>query len=141
VPLPKARLDGEPIHLDAVRVSNTTSFSMSEGSLSFSTAGGASIVLLQGNWDPEQAHILTMRVSAVPDKPIPGEETQVEVIFDGRLPIPYPANKIALPKDGGDISVDLLQLYSYSLNPQVGKLGLRFPSAGTYMVSGVRLVR
>jgi hypothetical protein len=50
-------------------------------------------------------------------------------------------NKIVLPKDGGEISVDLLQLYSYSLNPQVGRLGLRFPSAGSYTVSGVWLIR
>ena len=96
-------------------------------------------MLLDDNWDPEQAHILTLRVSAVPDKPIPGEETYIEVTFEGQLPIPYSANKFAVPKEGGEISVDLLQLYSYSLNPQVGKLGLRFPSAGSYTISGVRL--
>lgn len=141
VPLPKVRLDGEPVHLDADRVSNTTSLSVNDDAVSFSTAGGASIVLLQDNWDPEQAHILTLRVDAIPNNPKPSDETYLEITFEGQLPIPYSANKIALPKVGGDISVDLLQLYSYSLNPQVGKLGLRFPSAGTYMVSGVRLVR
>jgi hypothetical protein len=141
VPLPKAQLDGEPMHLDAVRVSNSTSLFVNDDAVSFSTAGGASIMLFPENWDPEQAHILTLRVSAVPDKPIPGEETQIEVVFEGQLPIPYSANKIAIPKEGGDVSVDLLQLYSYSLNPQVGKLGLGFPVAGSYAISGVRLVR
>jgi hypothetical protein len=140
-PLPKARLDGATINLDPSGVSNTLTLTASEGSLSFTTAGGASIMLLPENWDPEQAHILTLRVSAVPDKPIPGEETYIEVTFEGQLPIPYAANKIALPKDGGEISVDLLQLYSYSLNPQVGQLGLRFPSAGIYVISGVWFVR
>jgi hypothetical protein len=141
VPLPKARLDGEPIRIDPGRLANATSISVNDDALSFATVGGASMMLSQDNWDPEQAHILTLRVSAVPDKPIPGEETQAEIIFEGQLPIPYSANKIALPKEGGDISVDLLQLYSYALNPQVGKLGLRFPVAGSYTISGVRLVR
>jgi hypothetical protein len=141
VPLPEAGLDGQPIHVDASRLANATSVFANDDGLSFSTAGGASTMLLQGNWDPEQAHILTLHVSAVPDKPTPGEETRIEVLFEGQLPIPYAANRIAIPKEGGDVSVDLLQLYSYSLNPWVGKLGLRFPSAGSYTISGVRLGR
>jgi hypothetical protein len=90
-PLPKARLDGEPMHFDAVEVSNTTSLTRSRDSLSFSTAGGAPIILFPESWDPEQAHILTLRVNAAPDKPIPGEETRIEVVFDGQLRIPYAA--------------------------------------------------
>jgi hypothetical protein len=138
-PLPAAQLDGAPIHLDPGVVSNARALTASQDSLSFSTAGGASVMLLPGHWDPEQAHILTLRVSAVADKPSSAEEISIEVTFEGQLPIPYAANRIALPKDGSEISVDLLQLYSYSLNPEVGRLGLRLPGAGAYVISGVRL--
>src|SRR5207245_7723853 len=89
----------------------------------------------------EHAHVLTLRVDAVLNDPKPFEEAQLEVFFEGELPIPYFANKIVLPRDAGEISFDLLQLYSYSLNPQVGKLGLRFPRGGTYTISDVRLLR
>jgi len=75
------------------------------------------------------------------DKPAPGGEQQFEVLFEGQLPIPYLANKVAIPSGGGAVSVDLLQLYSYSLNSRVGKLSLRFPNAGRYAISNIRLAK
>jgi hypothetical protein len=138
-PLPKAPPGGEPASLDAVKVSNATLLASSVGSLSFSTTGSASVVLFPGDWDPEQVHIFTMRIAAT--YPIPNPQTKIEVSFEGQLPIPYAANKIVLPEDGGDISIDLLQLYSYALNPRVGKLTLRFPAPGTYTISDVRQAR
>jgi hypothetical protein len=138
-PLPQPLPDGEPVPLNAIRVSNATLLATSRDSLSFSTDGSASIAMSPGDWDPEQIHIFTLRVDAT--YPTRRDETRIEVLFEGQLPIPYSANKIVLPKDGGEVSLDLLQLYSYSLNPRVGNLTLRFPSAGTYKISGVRLVR
>jgi hypothetical protein len=44
------------------------------------------------------------------------------------------ANKIALPKEDSDISVDLLQPYFYLLNYQIGRLGLRLPGAEAYVI-------
>jgi hypothetical protein len=82
-----------------------------------------------------------MNVSAVLDKPVTGQEPQFEVLFEGQLPIPYLPNRIVVPDGGGVISVDLLQLYSYSLNPRVGKLSLRFPGAGSYTIADIRLAR
>ena len=127
--------------LDELAISNADIVRSSANSVSFKTAGGASAMLLPGDWDPEQIHILSMNVSAVLDKPVPGEEPQVEVLFEGQLPIPYRPNRIVVPQGGSIITVDLLQLYSYSLNPQVGKLSLRFPGAGSYTIADLRLAR
>jgi hypothetical protein len=137
----KTRPDDEPMRLDEFAIKNANVVRHTANAVSFTTTGGASAMLLAGDRDPEQIHILSMNVSAVLDKPVPGEEPQVEVLFEGQLPIPYRPNRIAVPKDGGVISVDLLQLYSYSLNPQVGKLSLRFPSAGSYTITDLRLAR
>jgi hypothetical protein len=81
-----------------------------------------------------------MHVDAVLSDPKPFEETRFEIVFEGPLPIPYEANTITLPKDAHEISVDLLQLYCYSLNPRVARLALRFPRAGSYTISDIRLV-
>lgn len=140
MPLDKPRLDGEPVSFDTASVSGADSLTASEHSLSLVTAGGASVVLRRDRWDPEQAHIISMRINALPADPKRGEAVQVEVAFEGELAIPYAANRIALPKDGGDVSVDLLQLYSFSLNPEVGMLRLRFPRAGAYTITDVRLI-
>jgi hypothetical protein len=137
----KTRPDDEPMRLDELAIKNANVVRHTANAVSFTTTGGASAMLLAGDRDPEQIHILSMNVSAVLDKPVPGEEPQVEVLFEGQLPIPYRPNRIAVPKDGGVISVDLLQLYSYSLNPQVGKLSLRFPGAGSYTITDLRLAR
>jgi hypothetical protein len=136
-PLDQMQSGGAPATLDGLAVSNATRHPTSAGSLSFSTDGSASVVLFPGDWDPEQRHVLTMRVDAT--YPIPNPQTKIDLLFEGELPIPYSVNKIVLPAEGGEISLDLLQLYSYSLNPRVGKLTLRFPAAGTYTISGVRL--
>jgi len=66
VPLPRVRLDGESIHLDAGGISNAKLLAVNGDAVSFWTADDASIMLLPDNWDPEQAHILTLRVSAIP---------------------------------------------------------------------------
>jgi hypothetical protein len=137
----RTRPDGEPMRLDELTIGNADIVRSTASSVSFTTAGGASALLLPGDWDPEKIHILSMNISAVLDKPVPGEEPQVEVLFEGQLPIPYRPNRIAVPRGGGVISIDLLQLYSYSLNPQVGKLRLRFPGAGSYTIADLRLAR
>jgi hypothetical protein len=137
----KTRPDGQPMRLDELAIKNADIVRSTANSVSFTTAGGASAMLLPGDWDPEQIHILSMNVSAVLDTPIPGEEPQVEVLFEGQLPIPYRPNRIAVPAGGSVISVDLLQLYSYSLNPRVGKLSLRFPGAGSYTITDLRLAQ
>ena len=117
------------MRLDEFAIGNADIVRSTASSVSFTTTGGASAMLLPGDWDPEKIHILSINISAVLDKPVPGEEPQVEVLFEGQLPIPYRPNRIVVPRGGGVISVDLLQLYSY-LNPQVGKLRLRFPERG-----------
>ena len=137
----RTRPDGESMRLDELAIGNADIVRSTASSVSFTTTGGASAMLLPGDWDPEKIHILSINISAVLDKPIPGEEPKVEVLFEGQLPIPYRPNRIAVPRGGGVISVDLLQLYSYSLNPQVGKLRLRFPNAGSYTIADVRLAR
>jgi len=140
-PRVKVRPDAQPIDLAALTIKNADIVRSTASSVSFTTAGGALAMLLPGDWDPEQAHILSINISAALDKPVPGEEAQVEVQFEGQLPIPYRPNRIAVPHDGGVVSVDLLQLYSYSLNSRVGKLSLRFPGAGSYTIADIRLAR
>lgn len=137
----RATPDTPPIRLDTVRIANADVVHSTANSVSFTTTGGASMMLLPNDWDPEQAHILSMNVSATLNKPKPGEDAQLEVRFHGQLPFPYLPNKVIVPKDTGGVSVDLLQLYSYSLNSRVGKLSLRFPQAGRYTISDVRLGR
>ena len=133
--------DAQPIRLDALKFENADIVSRTASSVSFTTAGGASVILKASDWDPEQAHILSINVSATPDKPTPGEPTKFEVQFEGQLPIPYLPNQVAVPKQGGVVSVDLLQLYSFSLNPRVSKLSLRFPRAGSYSIADIRLAK
>ena len=72
--------------------------------------------MLENKWDPEQAHIISIGVSATLQDPAPAEGIRVEVLFEGQLPIPYRPNRIIIPRQGGVVAVDLLQLYSYSLN-------------------------
>jgi hypothetical protein len=65
------------------------SWSSTANSVSFTTAGGALVMLLPDEWDPEQAHILSMNVTAALNKPNIAEQPQFEVLFEGQLPIPY----------------------------------------------------
>lgn len=130
-----------PMRLDALRIENADVVHSTANSVSFATSGGASMMLLPNDWDPEQTHILSMNVTAALNKPRPGEEAQFEVHFQGQIPIPYVPNTITVSKHGGTIAVDLLQLYSYSLNPRVGQLSLSFPQAGRYTISDLRFGR
>jgi hypothetical protein len=137
----KAKPDVPPTRLDALKIENADIVGSAANSVSFTTAGGASVMLLPDEWDPEQAHILSMNVSAALNEPTTAEQPQFEVLFEGQLPIPYLPNRIAVPNAGGVVSVDLLQLYSYSLNSRVSILRLRFPAAGTYTIADVRLAK
>jgi hypothetical protein len=137
----KAKPDIPSMRLDALKIENADIVRSTANSVSFATAGGASVMLLPDEWDPEQAHILSMNVTAALNKPNIAEQPQFEVLFEGQLPIPYLPDRIAVPNAGGAVSVDLLQLYSYSLNSRVGKLRLRFPAAGSYAIADVRLSR
>ncbi len=135
------RPDAQPMRIDKLKIENAGIVRSAANSLSFTTGGDAEIMLVPGDWDPEQAHILSMNINAFLEKPIPDEAPQIEVLFEGQLPIPYKPNKIAVPAGGGLVSVDLLQLYSFSLNPRVAKLRLRFARAGSYTIADVRLGR
>src|SRR5258708_7469961 len=140
-PKTNARLDQqEVIRLDEANVANAASASAHDSSLTVSTTGGATIRLIAGDWDPETKHVLTMRIVPAPVTPEPPGEW-IEVIFSADLPVPYAHNRVSVPKGGSDISIDLLQLYSYALNPRVRDLGLRFPHAGNYTISNVRFGR
>jgi hypothetical protein len=130
----------DAIRLEAANVAGASASSTDDGTLTIATEGGASIRLSAGDWDPETSHILTFRVMASPATPQLGGES-IEVAFAGDLPIPYASNKLLLPKGGGVVSIDLLQLYSYALNPRVRDLSLRFPRAGSYTISDVSLSR
>jgi len=140
-PTTAAPLDRQnPVRLDEADVATATSVAAGDGALAISTTGGASLRLVAGDWDPETSHVLTLRVVPAAVAPEPGG-AWIEVTFSGDLPVPYVPNRVSLPQGGGDISIDLLQLYSYALNPRVRDLGLRFPRAGSYTISDVRFGR
>jgi len=134
---------GSAAMLDQSRVANATSVVGDGATLSISTSGGASLRVADGSWDPEMTHILSFRISAknVATDQRDNDGVPVEVAFAGELAIPYARNTIILPKDGREISFDLLQLYSYALNPSVRDLTLHFPRAGDYTITDVRLRR
>jgi hypothetical protein len=125
--------------LDDVKVENAEVVDRTANALTLKSTGEASITLFPGAWDPEQAHILSMRVSAAVDRPRRGEDPKIELVFEGQLPIPYAANTIFISNGKSDISVDLLQLYSYSLNQKVHGLRLLFPESGSFTISDVQL--
>jgi len=133
------RLDAAPVDLNAVEVENAEIVGRTAKALTLKSTGGASVILFPGVWDPEHAHILSMRASAALDRPRRGEDPKIALAFEGELAIPYAANTIVVANGESDISVDLLQLYSYSLNPTVGRLQLLFPEPGTFTISDIRL--
>jgi hypothetical protein len=130
-----------PMRLDGLKIEGADVTGSRTDSIAFTTAGGASVMLLPNEWDPEQAHILSINITASLDKPPAEGEDGFEVLFEGQLPFPYRPNRISLPRDGGVVSVDLLQLYSYALNTRVGRLSLRFPQAGRYTIADIRLAQ
>jgi hypothetical protein len=134
------RLGAAPMKLDDVKVENAEVVDRTANALTLKSTGEASITLFPGAWDPEQAHILSMRVSAAVDRPRRGEDPKIELVFEGQLPIPYAANTIFISNGKSDISVDLLQLYSYSLNQKVHGLRLLFPESGSFTISDVQML-
>jgi hypothetical protein len=134
---------GAAIPLERARLSNADWVGGEGTTLSFSTAGGASLRVADGAWDPEAAHVLSFRLSAGNRSPEPrdGGGIVVEIAMSGDLSIPYERNVLMVPGNGSDIAVDLLRLYSYALNPVVRSLVLHFPRAGDYTISDVRLGR
>jgi hypothetical protein len=125
--------------LNAVEVANAEIVDRTANVLTLKSTGAASVTVFPGGWDPENAHILSMRASAALDQPRPGEDPKLALAFEGELAIPYAANTIVVANGESDISIDLLQLYSYSLNPTVGRLRLLFPERGTFTISDIRL--
>ena len=87
-------------------------------------------------WDPEVRHRLLMRIDGDPAL-TPGrlDRVKVSLRFRGERAFPYVWNTARVPAGGGAFTVDLLQLYSYSLNPRVGDLELRVSGAGSYAVT------
>jgi hypothetical protein len=131
---------GNPLPLDRTNISGATSISDDNATLSFSTSGSASSLrLVDDAWDPETAHVLSFKISTRNVAIDPKEDgVPIEISFSGDLSIPYAHNTIVLHKTDNDISIDLLQLYSYALNPAVRGLVLHFPHAGDYAISDVR---
>ncbi|SHN82323.1 hypothetical protein [Bradyrhizobium erythrophlei] len=140
-PSPNLLSGGEPLSLVESRLEQADVIHRDVHSISFATRGGATLMLRKDEWDPEQDHVLSMHVDASPDTPRPDGKAVLIVSFEGRLPISYEPNSLSWAPDVHELSVDLLQLYSYSLNDRVSNLILRFPRAGRYSVSNIRFAR
>lgn len=103
------------------------------GHLVFESEGEAEFVIREGQWDPEMAHRieLDMQVFSYDNKPM-----RLEFTFSGDLKIPYPRPWVELQShELHCISIDLLQVYAYALNPKVKQLALRFRAPGIYKIS------
>lgn len=109
-----------------------------DGGMLFVSDGSAEMVINKGDWDPEEKHLLVLNV-AYKEK-FKKDKVKLEVQFTGELNIPYRKNYFVITSGKQSIlSIDMLQIYSYSLNPRVGSLRISFPIPGTYVVSSVLL--
>jgi hypothetical protein len=107
------------------------------GQLFFESRGKAALTIQEGQWDPETAHELRIGIQGFS---YAGEPVRLELNFSGELKIPYPNPWIELTSHQVHcISVDLLQVYAYALNPRVKDLALRFRTPGIYKISQVAL--
>jgi hypothetical protein len=84
-------------------------------------------------WDPETAHLLSLNIRALSTA---AQTVRIEIAFHGALQIPYPTPWLELTVDEAHcLSVDLLQVYAYALNPQITHLVVRFRTPGRYQIS------
>jgi hypothetical protein len=107
------------------------------GALAFESTGATTLLIRDGAWDPERAHQaqLHLRARSHTNGPV-----RLEFHFSGALSIPYPRPWLDLAgADSECVTVDLLQLYAYALNPRVTRLTVRFPTPGRYEVLSVTL--
>jgi hypothetical protein len=106
--------------------------------LSFQSDGYAKLLVRGGWWDPEEHHILSIILDAYPARS--EGPLYLGISFSGSLAIPYSMHTVRLPATNpSGMTVDLLQLYTYSLNQRVANLYLEFPFHGWYKVYSVRL--
>jgi hypothetical protein len=126
--------------LDTIQLKeSSTSLNNPPGSKLIHSNGASELFIDSGAWDPEKRHVLILNVGhcgAAKKKNV-----NLEVQFTGELKIPYSKNFFVIPSGmQRTISIDLLQIYSYSLNPRVGSLRITFPVPGDYLVSSVKLI-
>lgn len=128
---------------DSIRLTqllNTSTLSRKlNGSIFFHNDGDSEIIVDKGSWNPEERHLLAINVGYYGTTKT--DNVKLEVHFTGELKIPYRKNYILIPSGKQSIlSIDLLQIYSYSLNPQVRNLRICFPVPGDYLVTSMNLV-
>ena len=118
---------------------NTSSLlAQPDGGMLLESDGTAEMIVDKSDWDPEEKHILALTIEYQEKNRKDG--VKLEVNFSGELKIPYDKNYFVIsPGKQSTLSIDLLQLYSYSLNTQVANLRVGFPTPGTYKISGVSL--
>ena len=131
-----AKLDSSRL----INLENTTTLShQPNGSISLNSNGAAELIIDKGDWDPEERHILVLNVGHYGTTNT--DNVKLEVHFTGDLKIPYSKNYIVIPSGKqSTLSIDLLQIYSYSLNQRVGSLRIAFPVPGKYLVSDMNLI-
>jgi hypothetical protein len=109
------------------------------GGMLLDSDGTAVVIIDKSDWDPEEKHVLVLTVEYHGKNSKDG--VKLEVDFSGELKIPYVKNYFVIPSGKQcTFSIDLLQLYSYSLNTRVSNLRVGFPIPGTYKISGVSLI-
>jgi hypothetical protein len=108
------------------------------GVLTFDSEGEALMIIREGAWDPEQAHQLQLELQAWP---VGAGPIRLEVAFTGALAIPYPQPWLELqPYAMNCLSLDLLQVYAYALNPQITQLTVRLRTPGRYQIPQLSLL-
>lgn len=149
------RLYLSPVELSANTVLATTSktYSNRQGPLDnrsaisyqpggcafFHSNGRTELIIDKGVWDPETRHLLVLNVEH--QGTTMADSVKLDINFSGELKIPYSKNFIIIPsRKKCTVSIDLLQIYAYSLNKQVKNLRIGFPVSGKYLVSGVTLI-
>jgi hypothetical protein len=136
-------VSGTAFKTDSIRprqlVSTTTLSHQPPGSLLIHSNGAAELIIDKGDWDPEERHLLVLNVGHFGSTNT--DNVKLEVHFSGELKIPYSKNYIVIPSGKqSTLSIDLLQIYSYSLNQRVGSLRIAFPVPGKYLVSDMKLI-
>lgn len=108
------------------------------GGMLLDSDGTAEVIIDKSDWDPEEKHVLVLTIEYHGKNSKDG--VKLEVDFSGELKIPYVKNYFVIPSGKQcTFSIDLLQLYSYSLNTRVSNLRVGFPIPGTYKIYGISL--